>query len=74
MNAKCCDRCGKFYRAKAPEGEELILAEPRGEDVVGVDLCPACYQQLYRWLKREKSKPKHPAVEVPELNGGFIFK
>ena len=84
MNAKCCDRCGKFYRNATPEGEELILGTyTPGEDkppvIEGreefeiIDLCPACYKQLYKWLKREKSRPRPPAVEVPELNGGFIF-
>ena len=96
MNAKCCDRCGKFYRNAKPEGEELILGTytPGGdrptvyaaefgkgvepviegrEEFEIIDLCPACYKQLYKWLKREKSRPRPPAVEVPELNGGFIF-
>lgn len=88
MNAKCCDRCGKFYRGAKPEGEELILGTytPAKTTALGagvfqkdedrweqLDLCPACYKQLYKWLKREKSRPRPPAVEVPELNGGFIF-
>lgn len=75
MNAKQCDRCGKFYKA-APDIEEIIVGERRGDDIIGIDFCPVCYRQLYKWYKREKSRPaaKRPAVEVPELNGGFIFK
>lgn len=96
MNAKCCDRCGKYYRDTKQEGEELILGTylPGGDkptvygsefgkgiepviegrdDFEIIDLCPICYKQLYKWLRREKSRPS-PAIETPELNGGFVFK
>ena len=56
MNAKKCDRCGKFYENKDEiKPVELFV---RGQEksyrkLSSVDLCPTCRKDLLRWLKND---------------------
>lgn len=59
MNAKKCDRCGKYYEAwynceihNAPFDKIKLL---KGIDrVCDLDLCPECVDGLAEWLKNGK--------------------
>ncbi len=69
MVAYKCDRCGRDM--KDEERIKPLLLVEDGEKAV--DLCPVCYDQLFRWYKRTKRNKPRP-IEIPEIVDGFIFK
>ena len=56
MDAKCCDRCGEFYKTyymrltKSGTGFNAIrlINESNSQTF---DLCPNCMSDLQKWLK-----------------------
>lgn len=58
MNAKCCDRCGEFYKSyqmkihKSGYGYNKLkfTSEDFTYDAI-YDLCPNCMYELQKWLK-----------------------
>ena len=56
MNAKKCDRCGKFYEGKEEiKPVELFVRdqEKSYRKLSSIDLCPTCREDLLRWLKND---------------------
>lgn len=61
MEAKKCDRCGKFY---APENKKatingsipafMQLVNNYGWSINQYDLCDDCVKDLQQWLKNKK--------------------
>lgn len=49
MDAKKCDRCGKFYD-KQPH-KKYILIEKIGPNRFEMDLCPECYSKIESFLE-----------------------
>lgn len=52
MNAKKCDRCGKFYEHY--NGDDIIMSHNFFKAVYGkrtYDLCPECMEKLREWFK-----------------------
>ena len=67
MNAKSCDRCGKFYfetfessgfSYNTTQGILLIEATSllNGPETDKYDLCNSCLEKLKKFLKKEKEK------------------
>jgi hypothetical protein len=60
MNAKKCDRCGKFYvpQIKTTDVitriEQVVLKEKHITDIC--DLCPDCVKAFYDWLRSAEVK------------------
>lgn len=67
MKAYRCDRCKRYFD-NMPDGWLTVWEEEKK-----LDICPKCYRQLDSWVRMEK-RPKLTEIEVPEINGGFIFK
>lgn len=63
MDAKCCDRCGKFYReyADMEYGNGLIIIncqtkDPYNDYIDRMDLCVECRDEVLEFLKRPTEK------------------
>lgn len=63
MDAKCCDRCGKFYReyADTEYGNSIIIVSHRTKDTYNeyidtMDLCVECRDEVLEFLKRPTEK------------------
>lgn len=63
MDAKCCDRCGKFYHeyADMEHGNALIIINRQTKDTYNesiekVDLCVECRDEVLEFLKRPTEK------------------
>lgn len=63
MNAKKCDRCGKFYVREKDEKYGMILKSKRDEyGMIGrnegeiYDLCTECMTDFERWLENENTE------------------
>ena len=56
-NAKCCDRCGKYYfKYQAIEGLAAIVFLNSNDVQTGKkDLCPSCAKRLKDWLYGDMS-------------------
>lgn len=65
MNAKSCDRCGKFYfemieslGSSYNTSQGVLLAEVtstlKGPETTKYDLCNSCFAKLKKFLKKEK--------------------
>ena len=75
MNAKKCDRCGKFYIPYHLEnGEYYIRKEAHTHNVyescdTTPDLCPDCLRSLWRWFEdvTEIARENEPPVVEPEF-------
>lgn len=46
--AKKCDRCGELFE---PFQEDIWVTERTAFCSAPRDLCPECYEQLYKWFK-----------------------
>lgn len=66
MNAKRCDRCGRFYDKSARKADEYFLMRlgARKNIRTSIDLCGECKKDLKRWLddgnKASNFKPDRP--------------
>lgn len=63
MDAKCCDRCGKFYLeyADMKRGNALIIINYQTKDTYNeyierMDLCVECRDEVLEFLKRPIEK------------------
>lgn len=65
MNAKECDRCGRFYdeyntKGYHTEPNTLMLIQEQEKDfpycTKKYDLCPECMAELQEWLQKGDKK------------------
>lgn len=62
MNAKKCDRCGKFYMPQLKKEnlvislEKAVRQEKHITDIC--DLCPDCVKAFYDWLRSANNDVK----------------
>lgn len=55
MNAKKCDRCGKFYDIKAKGEDHYCRIDVVGSWGEDYDLCSDCTKALAKWYNCENS-------------------
>lgn len=56
MNAKRCDRCGKFYQASKEKSKYILMNNDPTKAykrISQVDLCENCLKALERWMKND---------------------
>ncbi len=58
MDAKCCDRCGTFYKnyymklKKSGHGYNTLKITDEGSGYnITLDLCPNCMGEVQKWIK-----------------------
>lgn len=63
MDAKCCDRCGKFYPGYSDMkcGNSIVIFNYKTKDsfnesIEKVDLCLECRDEVLEFLKRPTEK------------------
>lgn len=54
-NAYKCDKCGNFYEKQISRRKiDILVRHPYGCQYI--DLCPACYENLVKWLNLDKDE------------------
>lgn len=59
MNAKKCDRCGKFYEIDERDYTHIIVAKRYRDDGNCYDVCPDCMKEFKTWFAAPEASVEH---------------
>lgn len=72
MNAKICDRCGKFYRKENDTEDCYIISrlavKKTYKKLTKLDICQNCKKDLERWLENGSKASNFK----PDKNNGTV--
>ena len=70
MNAKKCDRCGKFFELNDPSKKKYCLCKYAAILYNQLDLCDECSEELTAWFNKKRSQV-HFEAKLPGEEGWF---
>lgn len=68
MNAKKCDRCGRYYDKNVRQSYILAKQQVLSDLTERIDLCKQCADELEEWFRKEDIEKVKKILEESEAN------